>query len=77
MEIGASAPQSSLEVPGKAKKESYNQAQQFRSWVRVHPEKTTIQNDTCTPVFTAALFTIARTWKQPKCPLTDECMMSM
>ena len=27
---------------------------------------------TCTPVFIAALFTIARTWKQPKCPSTDE-----
>ena len=31
-------------------------------------EKTIIQKDTCTPMFTAALFTIARTWKQPKCP---------
>jgi len=28
--------------------------------------------DTRTPVFMAALFTIAKTWKQPKCPLTDE-----
>ena len=28
--------------------------------------------DTCTPVFIAALFTIARTWKQPRCPLADE-----
>ena len=36
----------------------------------MYPEKTTIQ-----PVFTVALFTIARTWKQPKCPLTDEWIM--
>ena len=36
------------------------------------PEKTPIQKDTCTPVFIAALFTIARTWKQPRCPSTDE-----
>ena len=36
------------------------------------PEKTTIEKDTCTPMFTAALFTIARTWKQPRCPFTDE-----
>ena len=36
----------------------------------IYPEKTIIQKDTCTPMFTAALFTIARTWKQPKCPLT-------
>ena len=35
-------------------------------------EKTLIQKDTCTSVFTAALFTIAKTWKQPKCPLRDE-----
>ena len=34
--------------------------------------KTGIQKETCTPMFTAALFTIAKTWKQPKCPLTDE-----
>ena len=30
------------------------------------------KKDTCTPVFTAALFTIARTWKQPRYPLRDE-----
>ena len=28
--------------------------------------------DTCRPMFTEALFTIARTWKQPRCPSTDE-----
>ena len=43
----------------------------------IHPEKTIIQKDTCTPMFTAALFTIARTWKQPKCPLTDEWIKKM
>ena len=31
-----------------------------------------VQKDTCTPVFIAALFTIAKTWKQFKCPSTDE-----
>ena len=31
-----------------------------------------VRKDTCTPVFIAALFTIAKTWKQPKCPLTEE-----
>ena len=31
----------------------------------IYPEKTIIQKDTCTPTFTAALFTIARSWKQP------------
>ena len=37
----------------------------------IYPEKTLIQKDTCTPIFTAALFTIAITWKQPKCPWID------
>ena len=38
----------------------------------MYVEKNVIQKDTCTPVFTAALFTIARSWKQPKCPSTKE-----
>ena len=43
----------------------------------MYSEKTIIQKDTCTTVFIAALFTIARTWKQPKCPLTDEWIKEM
>ena len=39
--------------------------------------KTLIQKDTCTPVFIAALFTIAKMWKQPKCPSTDEWIKKM
>ena len=38
----------------------------------IYSEKTTILKDTCTLMFIEALFTIARTWKQPRCPLTDE-----
>ena len=38
----------------------------------IYPEKTIIQKDTCTPMFITALFTIARSWKQPKCPSTEE-----
>ena len=38
----------------------------------IYPEETKIEKDTCTTMFIAALFTIARTWKQPRCPLTDE-----
>ena len=38
----------------------------------IYPEEIKTEKDTCTPVFTAALFTVARTWKQPRCPLTDE-----
>ena len=36
------------------------------------PEETKIEKDTCIPLFTEALFTIARTWKQSKCPPTDD-----
>ena len=43
----------------------------------IYPEKTIIQKDTCTPMFTAALFTIDRSWKQPKCPSTDEWIKKM
>ena len=38
----------------------------------IYPEETKIEKDTCIPLFTVALYTIARTWKQPRCPLTDE-----
>ena len=38
----------------------------------IHTEETRIERDTCTPLFITALFTIARTWKQPKCPSVDE-----
>ena len=34
--------------------------------------KTIIQKDTCTPIFIAELFTIVRTWKQPRCPSTGD-----
>ena len=39
--------------------------------------KTIIQKESCTTMFNAALFTIARTWKQPKCPATDEWITKM
>ena len=38
----------------------------------IHPGETKIEKDTCTSMFTAALFTTARTGKQPRFPLTDE-----
>ena len=38
----------------------------------IYPEKTIIQKELCTTMFIAALFTVVRTWKQPKCPLPDE-----
>ena len=43
----------------------------------VYPEETIIQKDKCTLMFTAALFTIARTWKQPKCSPAEEWIKKM
>ena len=42
------------------------------SLLNIYPEKTIMPKDTFTPMFTAALFAIARTWEQTKCQLTDE-----
>ena len=38
----------------------------------IYPEETITEKDTCTLTFITALFTIAGTWKQPRCPSTDE-----
>ena len=45
----------------------------------IYPEKTIIQNESCTTMFTVAVFTVAMTWKQPKCPAasTDEWIKKM
>ena len=42
------------------------------SLLGIYPEETKIEKGTCTPMFTAALLTIATVWKQPRCPSTDE-----
>ena len=43
----------------------------------IYLDKTIIRKDTCILLFTAALFTIAKTWKQPKCPSMDEWIKKM
>ena len=43
----------------------------------IHTEETRIERDMCTSMFITALFTIARTWKQPRCPLADERIRTM
>ena len=43
----------------------------------IYLERTRIQKDTFTPVFIVALFTIARAWKQAKCPMTGEWIKKM
>ena len=64
-----------MEVPKKLKIELlYNLAIPL---LGIYPEKTIIKKESCTTMFTAALFTIARTSKQPKCPSTDEWIKKM
>ena len=43
----------------------------------INPGKNVIPKDTCTPMFTAALFTIAKAWKQLKCPSVEEWIKKM
>ena len=38
----------------------------------IHTKETRVERDTCTPMFITALLTIVKTWKQPKCSLTEE-----
>ena len=62
-------------VPQKTKyKPPYDPVIQF---LGIYPDKTSLEKDTCARVFIAALFTIAKTWKQPKCPLTDDWIRKM
>ena len=42
------------------------------SLLGIHTKETRSERDTCTPMFIAVLFIIARTWKQPRCPSADE-----
>ena len=64
-----------MEVPQKTKNRVlFDPAIPF---LGIQPGKTLVQKDTCTPMFTAALFTIAKTWKHSKCPLTDEWIKKM
>ena len=46
--------------------------QKFHSLLSIYTEETIFEKDTCISMFLAALFTISRPWKQPRCPVTDE-----
>ena len=43
----------------------------------IYPDKTFLEQDTCTRMFIVALFAIAKTWKQPKCPSADDWIRNM
>ena len=65
-----------MEIPQKTKYRTTCDPATPHSWA-YNPNKTFIQKHTDTPMFIAALFTIAETWKQPKCPSTDEWTKKM
>ena len=47
------------------------------SLLGIYPDKTITRKDTCTPMFIAALFATAKSWKQPNCPSTEEWIQKM
>ena len=67
--------ENSIDVPQKTKnRTTYDPASSLPG---IYPEKTIIQKDACTPMFTTALFTISKTWKQPKFLSTEEWVKQM
>ena len=47
------------------------------SFLGIYPEESKIEKDTCIPLFISALLTLAITWKQPRCPSTDEWLKKL
>ena len=62
--------ENSAEVPSKSGNRTA--IQPSNPTLGIHTEEPRVERDTCTPMFIAALFTIAKTWKQPRCPSADE-----
>ena len=64
----------------KAKRQKQNKTKESDQWILmrsvpvlgIYPDKTIIRQDTRTPMFIAALLTIAKTYKEPKCPSAEE-----
>ena len=70
MQTSTTTMENSVEIPQKLEIElPYDPAILL---LGIHTEETRIKRDTCTPMFITALFIIARTWKQPRCPSADD-----
>ena len=72
-QTGTATVEDNMEVPQKFKNRT------IPPLLGIYPKntKTLIQEDICTPMFIAALFTTAKLWKQPKCPSIDEWIKKM
>ena len=70
MQTSTATMENSVEIPLKTgNRTAYDPA---IPQLGIHTKEPRIERDTCTPMFITALFTIARTWKQPRCPWADE-----
>ena len=77
MQTGAATLENNVEVPQKIKNRSTQDP--AIALLRIYPRDTgvLIHRGTCTPMFTSALSTITKLWKEPKCPSTDEWIKKM
>ena len=72
MQTSIATMENSVEIPLKTRKRTAIQPNPEIPLLGMHTEKSRIERDMYIPMFIAALFTIARTWKQVRCPLADE-----
>ena len=77
MQTGTAPLENSMKFPQKVKNRTTLQSNNHTLGIYPKNAKALIQRDKITPMFTAALFTIAKLWKQPKCPLIDEWIKKM
>ena len=70
IQTGTAAMENSMEIPEKTGNRAVIRSS--NPLLGIHTKEIRIERDICNPKFIAALFTIARTWKQPRCPSADE-----
>ena len=77
MQAGAATLENSIEVPQKTKNRTTLQRTIALLGIYLRDTGVLFRRDTCTPMFIAALSTIAKVWKEPKCPPMDEWIKKM
>ena len=75
MQTSTATMENSVEIPKKVEIELPYDA--TIPLLGIHTQETRIERDTCTPMFIAALFLIARTWEQPRSPSADEWIRNL
>ena len=77
MQADAATLENSMEVPQKTKNRTTLRPAIALLGIYPRDKGVLLQRDTCTPMFLAALSTIAKVWKEPKCPSMDEWRKKM